>query len=164
MRTQEKLLLKGNRALRFLLPALLGLVLLCICGCPQLREWRDQQIETSHSLASNQGAVTLPSPPISLPGEIESSVPYDAEFTVLTYQKSHNNHSCRILSSKGLENTVQWVLAGMQSKGYTLDDNPSRVLEGVEFQNESAKYRTILVKVEQNSAAQVLITYELTEY
>ena len=146
-----------------LLAALALCALVALCGCPQMAEWRDEQIATSHSLAEPAQAVKVPPTPIKLPVDVERAIPVAQTFTVLAYTQSGGTHHCQVLSSEELEKTIQWLLSEMQSRGYTLDDNPSRVLEGAEFHRDGAEYRSINVKVEQNLAKQVLITYDFTE-
>ena len=134
-----------------------------LCGCPQLKEWRDNQIQTSHNLAASAQPVQPPAQPVQLPSDIEAAIPLDPAFTVLVYSQIGDVHNASLLSVWGTQQTIEWLLSEMTARGYSLTDNPSRILEGVDFENAQAKYRTINIKVEENSAQQTLITFIFTE-
>lgn len=138
------------------------MLMLAASGCNELRSWRDSQIQTSHSLASNN-AVQAPAQPVSIPSDVERELPIDSSFTALAYSNIGGAHHCEFISAWGAEQTAEWLLAKMSERGYALEDNPSRILEGVEFQNTRAKFPVIKIKVTQNMAEQTLITYDFTE-
>jgi hypothetical protein len=131
-------------------------------SCNQLRDWRNQQVQTSHNLAASP-KVSAPATPVALPSDVERNLPVDATFTVLAYTGSGKEQHCQFLSSWDTQRTIEWLLGAMDARGYTLDDNPSRILEGVAFQNPQAEYPVIKIKVEENLAEQTLITMDSSE-
>jgi hypothetical protein len=137
--------------------------LLLLCACPQLKAWRDSQIQQSHNIASNSALVQPPATPVQVPSEVSSNLPLDSSFTALAYSSSGGTHTLQLLSAWPTEQAAEWFITQMQARGYTLADNPSRILEGVDFENQQSKYPVVNIKVELNTAGQTTITLVFTE-
>lgn len=143
--------------LRMICIVLMPIVL--VAGCDVLESWRDGQVDKSKQ-AAQAGAVALPAQPLVVPGEVYDSLPLDGSQQIVSYQPSSSMDEVELtaLSAWSVEETCMWMLGRMQQDGYHTDDNPSRILEGLEFFAADKAYSSIVIKVTMNTADQCLIT------
>jgi hypothetical protein len=132
-----------------------------LCACPQMAEWRDSQIETSHRLAEGD-RVEPPATPISVPRKVSQVLPLDASFVVLEFTavRMQTDVHLTALSSWDVEQTVLWMLGELGRLGYTTDDNPSRILDGVEYAGQGDSFTMLRVQVTSNGAGQCIVSLE----
>lgn len=130
-------------------------------GCPQMAEWRDSQIETSHELAAGD-RVEPPATPISVPRKVSEALPLNQSFVVLEYTSAGGQTDVYLtaLSSWDVEQTTLWMLGELGRLGYTTDDNPSRILEGVEYAGQGDSFTILRVEVTSNNAGQCIVCLE----
>ena len=139
---------------------LLGaLILLAAAGCSKLAGWRNQQVATSHQLAQGN-AITPPATPIALPDDVKAALPLDPSFTTLSYSETGGQVSISLLSAWETAKTCEWLLTQMEARGYYGEDNPSRILEGLDFTAEKAKYKRVRITVSLNTEDQTTIKIE----
>ena len=132
---------------------------LCLCsGCPRMQQLRDRQIATSHSLPQGD-RVVIPDPPLSIPAQIKEQLPLDPQFQYAAYHASTGNSeiSLTAVSPWDVTATCQWMLTRMQERGYGCDENPSEILNGIEFYSQKQAYSSVTVQVTMNTADQCLI-------
>ena len=143
------------------------LAVLCVAGgvlasaCPQMAEWRDSQIETSHELAAGD-RIEPPTTPISVPRKVSQALPLDESFMVLEYSAAGGQTDVYLtaLSTWDVEQTTLWMLGELGRLGYTTADNPSRILEGVEYTGQGDSFAILRVQVTSNDAGQCIISLE----
>gem|GEM_PF-2744059 len=126
-----------------------------------MAEWRDSQIETSHELAAGD-RVEPPATPISVPRKVSEALPLNQSFAVLEYTSAAGQTDVQLtaLSSWDVEQTTLWMLGELDRLGYTTDDNPSRILEGVEYAGGGDGFAILRVQVTSNSAGQCIVHLE----
>lgn len=139
---------------------LLGLLLLLpwLASCNELKDWRDSQIRQSHSAAS-AGKLIAPAQPISIPASITKELPWDPGFVVVTFHESREGVAITALSPWDTLQTSKWMLTRLWHLGYDSGDNPSRILEGVEYASQAAKFPKLFVKVTMNTHEQCIVEY-----
>ena len=137
----------------------LGL-LLVVCAlsvaCNELKDWRNSQIQQSHSAAS-AGKLAAPAQVINVPTSLTNKLPWDPRFEVVSYSDTGGQFTLTAISPWNTLQTTKWMLTKLSQLGYDSGDNPSRILEGVEYSNPSAKISRLFVKVTLNTHKQCSI-------
>ena len=141
--------------------ALLGNLGSSLCGCDLLAGWRDSQVRQS-SAAATAGKVVPPQQPVKIPKNLERALPVPEGATVVSFLDGGGVASIHLISPVDTLETCNWMLGRLQQLGYDSGDNPSRVLEGVEFHNARARYPRLYVEVSLNTHDQC--TIELQAY
>jgi hypothetical protein len=127
----------------------LGLVLIgalaLAAGCPS------KPPANSRHPAAQGAAVATPAPPaagqaIVIPDDVRAALPFDPSFTPLEFSDSGGEVRLKALSAWDTQRTSEWLLAEMEHRGYTSEDNPSQILQGLAFTNAQAKYTSVMVK------------------
>ena len=159
MRKQASPRIQVTQAVNRLL--LLGALLLlaAMSGCNKLATWRNQQVATSHQLAQGN-KITPPSTPVQVPDDVRAELPLDPSFTTLSYSESGGEVRMSLLSAWDTTKTCEWLLTQMQQWGYEIGDNPSRILEGLDFTYEKAKYKRVRITVSLNTEDQTTVAIE----
>ncbi len=129
--------------------ALVLIVLPLLGSCNELAEWRDNQIKTSHDLV-NANKLIPPDPPITIPSKIANQLPWKADFVAITYSAERGEVLITALAPEDTLITTKWMLTRLAQLGYDSGDNPSRILEGVEYTSDNATYGSLYVKVTMN--------------
>jgi hypothetical protein len=135
--------------------AALAVLLLCT-GCNQLSSWRNRQIASSHKTAASH-KITPPATPVALPADVAQALALDSSFSILSYSEGQGGAEAVALSGKDTTATCEWFLAQMQQRGYASEDNPSRILEGLDFTSSQAEFKLIRIKVTLNTDDQTLV-------
>jgi len=135
-------------------------VLLC-GGCPQMARWRDAQIAQSQQIAQGQ-KIAPPAQPISVPGSVREELPLDDSFVITEYSASAGNREVTVaaISAWDTEQTATWMISKLREMGYDSGENPSEILNGVEYYNADRRYQRLTVKVTLNTADQCLVRLE----
>jgi hypothetical protein len=140
-----------------------GLVLIgalaLAAGCP-----KPPPASTSQPAAASAAAAN-PAPPgsgqaIVIPDDVREALPLDPSFTPLEYSDSGGEVHIKALSAWDTQRTSEWLLAEMERRGYTYEDNPSRILEGLTFTNPQAKYTSVMIQATEHLSKQY--TVEIT--
>lgn len=139
--------------------------LLLACGCPKLAQWRDSNVKAMQDAAKGS-RIDAPSPAVQLPTEVQDNLPIDPSWIIVSHANSAADKSDAVVALAGddLEITAQWMVVEMMRREYASHDNPSRILEGVEYGFESAElnkeayYQRLFVHVTMNNAGQVVVT------
>jgi len=134
-----------------------------LASCNLLANWRDSQIQASHTAAQQGGPVLPPPVPIVVPDSVLRDLPLDKSFTFLQYTKNGDNVEIKAISAWDAATTSNWMLARLTELGYDSGDNPSRILEGCDYYgNQGAKYKVIRAKVDLNASDQCLVEISST--
>ena len=151
--TPTKLLVvRLSLALAFLL------VLFSLSACDMLANWRDNQVQSSHTYAQQGGHVLPPATPITIPQSIARDLPVDPSFTYTLYTDSGGNIFIDAISAWDTLTTTQWMIGKLAQLGYDSGDNASRILEGVDYSgSKNTEYDRIHVKVTLNGSDQCVL-------
>jgi len=137
-------------------------VLLAACSllsaCNELKQWRNSQIQQSHKIAQGS-SITPPAQPISVPDGVRKELPLDDSFTILSYSDSGDTVNLSALSAWDATTTAQWLVARLSELGYDSGDNPSRILEGVEYRRERGDFTALYIKLSLNTSDQCTVEY-----
>jgi hypothetical protein len=138
--------------------ALMGTLAL-FAGCPK------PPPASTGQPASPSAAVAHPAPPASsqalvIPDGVREALPLDPSFTPQEYSDNGGEVHLKALSAWDTTRTSEWLLSEMERRGYTSEDNPSQILEGLAFTNTQAKYTSVIVKATLNQSEQC--TVEIT--
>ena len=131
-------------------------LLLMVAACPKLGEWRDRQIATSSNLAQGQ-QIKKPQQAVSMPPETTEDLPINPSFTVLEYTEHGSHVHVSVLSAWDAQQTTIWLVGEMARRGYESGDNASRILEGATYYHDKARFESIWLKVNLNTASQCSI-------
>jgi len=139
--------------------------LLLACGCPKLAQWRDSNMKAMQDVAKGS-RIDAPNPPVQLPADVQDNLPIDPSWITVSHMHSATDKCDTVVSLAGddLEITAQWMVVELMRREYASHDNPSRILEGVEYEFESAElnkeayYQRLFVHVTMNTAGQVVVT------
>lgn len=139
-------------------------LLLLAAGCPEFAQWRDAQVAQSQQIAKGQ-AVTPPAQPPSVPKSVRDELPLDDSFTITEYSAGAGNREVTIaaLSAWDTERTATWMISELGRRGYDSGENPSEILNGVDYYNPRAKYKRVKVQVTMNTADQCLVRIEASK-
>lgn len=139
--------------------AALAGVLVLTGGCPDLAEWRDSNVQSMHE-AAQSSRIEPPSPPIRLPAKVQENLPIAQSWTIISQVTSPADKGETVVALAGDDpaDVAQWMVAELMRRGYMSHDNPSRILEGVEYEHDDAYYRRLYVHVTMNSAGQCVVT------
>ena len=137
---------------------------LVLSACPQAAQWRNTQVARMQQ-ASSTSRLTPPAQPLAIPAQVAAALPLDPSFTPVQYTATSAGDSVSLvaLSAWDTTDTATWMITWLAQRGYQSDDNPSRILEGVEYANAEAPYRTLWVQVTLNTADQCVVTIQATE-
>jgi hypothetical protein len=130
-----------------------------LTGCNLLADWRDSQVSKSGA-ATSSGQVQPPAQPLSIPAGVASALPVPDNSTVVMYMEGGGATTISLISPWDTLATCNWMLGRLQELGYDSGDNPSRILEGVEYSNSRAKFPRVKVQVTLNTSDQCLIDIE----
>ena len=135
------------------------MVLPLLGSCNELKDWRDSQIKTSHDLV-NAGKVSPPATPINVPSKITSQLPWNSGFIVTAYTLGDEDVEIAVISPDDTRETCKWMLGKLAELGYDSADNPSRMLEGVDYHSPKTLYPRLYVKVTMNVHDQCFIEFK----
>jgi len=144
--------------------ALAALLLPLATGCPQAARWRDAQIAQSQQIAQGQ-TVTPPAQPISVAADVRAELPLDDSFVITEYSATPGNREVTLaaISAWNIETTALWLTQELQRLDYESGENPSEILNGVEYLNSERRYQRLVVKATLNTADQCLVRLEAAE-
>ena len=155
----------GPEMVRIVAMAFVSALMIFVVSCNEIAEWRDRQIQQSHTAAQQGGPVLPPAVPITVPGNVLESLPVNDSFTFTHYTKHGNIVELKAISPWDTATTSNWMLARLAELGYESGDNPSRILEGCDyFGGSETVYSSIWAKVDLNSADQCLVEIETREH
>lgn len=97
---------------------------------------------------------------IVIPEDVRAALPLDPSFTLLEYSDGGGEVRVKALSAWDTQQTSEWLLMEMERRGYTSEDNPSQILEGLAFSNAQARYQSVVVKAVLHASKQC--TVEIT--
>jgi len=145
----------------------LGLsIVVFIAGCPLKPPANTRHpAATSPSVGNPAAPAANPATPASgqaivIPDDVREALPLDPSFTPLEYSANGSEVHLKALSAWDTQRTSEWLLTEMERRGYTSEDNPSQILEGLTFTNAQAKYKSVVVKATQHRSDQC--TVEIT--
>jgi hypothetical protein len=144
---------------------LITCALLLACGCPKMAQWRDNNMKAMQDAAKGS-RIDAPNPPVQLPADVQNNLPIDPSWIIVSHASQPADKSDAVVALAGddLEITAQWMIVELMRREYASHDNPSRILEGVEYGFESADlkkeayYERLFVHVTMNTAGQVVVT------
>ena len=130
-----------------------------------MAKWRDSNVKAMHEIA-NGSRIDAPDPPIQLPVDVRDNLPIDPAWVTVshTHSAAEKSDTVLLLARDNLEATAQSMIVELIRREYASHDNPSRILEGVEYEfestdlNKDAHYQRLYVHVTMNSAGQVIVT------
>jgi hypothetical protein len=76
-----------------------------------------------------------------------NNIPLPDNSTVTQYSDMGDCHYIAVNSPEDALQTCKMMIVGLGQRGYDSGDNPSRILEGVEFNNQRARFPRLYVKV-----------------
>jgi hypothetical protein len=83
----------------------------------------------------------------SIPGDIQAKLPIDPSYNVVSYSYLNGEVHAYLTTSQNAMDTTTAVVQRLAELGYDSGDNPSRILEGVEYTSETAAFKRLRVKV-----------------
>jgi hypothetical protein len=135
---------------------LLAAVLTAGAGCDKLNSWRNGSVQESHDITKGDRIDVPEVEPVEA-SELADELPVDESWTILTSVGDGDGIIVNALSRWDTQETAMWVLTQLSKMGYATNDNPSAVLGGAIYSSDSAKYKSIYVKVGMNNAEQCTV-------
>lgn len=97
---------------------------------------------------------------LEMPDKLLKSMDFPAEYTIIELTDTRENaHVVYTVNPPRTQEIAQLHITDLQTRGYTSDDNPSRILEGVEF--TGGEWRRIYVKVTEESGKGTIVTIDV---
>ncbi|MCH7471692.1 hypothetical protein IIA79_01880 [bacterium] len=142
---------------------LLVLAAAVLAGCPKTQSVGSasppqQPPQASQPLPASQQPVSKQP---SVPSSVSRDLPgWDDSFTVLEYNGQRSAPRVKARSPWDADATAKWMIAKLAEAGYESGDNPSRILEGVEYTNPQGEYEALYIKVSLERGGRCTVEYQ----
>jgi hypothetical protein len=143
---------------------ILGLLILSTClvmivSCP-IKD--NSETTVPNETADNKENLTNKGSSVKyeMPDRLVKSMDFPAEYTIIELTESQQSaHVVYTVNPPKTQEIAQLHLTDLQTRGYTSGDNPSRILEGIEF--TGGEWRKIYVKVSEEADKGTVVTIDV---
>ncbi len=137
---------------------LLLTVLFFLVSCPTIKTNSDNPTSASQNVASD--ASDNPEIKYSMPKKLLKSMDFPAEYSIVELIDERDRaRVVYVVKPPRTQEIAQLHLTDLQTRGYNCGDNPSRILEGVEF--TGGEWRRIYIKVTEEYDKGTIVTIDV---